>query len=712
MDETNSLNRRIFVIIGVVIAVMIAYGIVLMKAQVEMSEYYQTQAVKQTATSINVSAARGEIVDRYGREIVKNRLGYAVVFNRAELDKDTENEVIWRLCTLLTKNGETWNDTCQIIVDEYGKASYPPEEEQTSKIKSYISKMQTELMLQSYATAQNCYDTMIENYELQNLSPEVARTIMGVRLEMDLATFSSAYPYTFASDISRDTMQIIKENTALFKGVEINVVPIREYVDGTIAPHMIGNIGPIYAEEYESLKKSGYRMTDYVGKFGIEKTYESYLRGKDGKKKVQRDGDGNIIYEEYTTDATPGNTVVLTLDSDLQSLAQKSLGDCIQGIAKAGAATSTKYDGEDADAGALVVMNVQTFEVLALVTYPSYDLATYAEEYDDLLKNKGKPLYNRALNGVYAPGSTFKVAVALAGLETGTITTKSTYMCNRSYDRLKAEFPTLKLKCLGAHGNIDVTTALSKSCNIFFYNVGYDMGITKLNEYCRQLGLGSATGIGMGESTGCLAGREERLAKEEGWYLADTLTAAIGQNDNRFTPVQLCAYMATIANGGTRYEARLIKTIKSYDYTETVIADTSDNPKILNNLNVKAVNLGNVKKGLLSVTQEGTASAAFSNYGIRVGGKTGTADTTKTSTANAIFIAFAPYDTPEIAICVIGERCGHGSAMTGVARDIFDEYFFSAKTSGYSVQSEGQMVNEGDPPPKDKDKNKNEEEAA
>ncbi len=689
MEDEKKISRRIYIMISVILLIISVYSVVLMKLQVQQGEYYRTQAVKQTATSISVTAARGEIVDRYGRAIVQNRLGYAIVFNRAEMEVGTENEIIWRLCTLLTQQGEEWNDNTPLYVDEYGTASYPPEEEQTTKVKSYISNMQTELMLQSYATAQNCYDTMITDYELENVSPEVARIIMGVRLEMELASFSSAYPYTYASDISLETMQIIKENSSLFKGVEINVVPIREYADGTIAPHIIGNIGPIYAEEYEELKKSGYKMTDYVGKFGIEKNYESYLKGTDGVKKVQRDENGDIIYEEFTKDAVPGNTIVLTIDSELQKRAQKALEKCIKSIAKSGAATAKKYDGEDADSGAIVVMNVQTFEVLALVTYPSYDLTTYSEDYDDLLKEPGKPLYNRALNGTYAPGSTFKVATALAGLEEGIITTKTTFNCNRVFTH--SEY-NLKMKCLGAHGSINVTTALSKSCNIFFYNVGEQLGITKLNDYCRQLGFGSATGVGLGESTGTLAGREERESREEGWYYADTLQAAIGQSDNRFTPIQLCAYMATVANGGTRYEARIIKTIKSYDYTKTIVEDTSDNPKILNNLNVSEQNLANVKKGLLSVTQEGTASAAFSNYKMQVGGKTGTADTLKTVTANAIFIAFAPYNTPEIAICIIGEKCGHGSAMTGVAREIFNYYFYAEKTDGYENISDGQLI--------------------
>ena len=214
-----------------------------------------------------------------------------------------------------------------------------------------------------------------------------------------------------------------------------------------------------------------------------------------------------------------------------------------------------------------------------------------------------------------------------------------------------------------------------------------------MNDYCRQLGLGVATGVGLGESSGRLAGREDRESREENWYAADTLTAAIGQNDNKFTPLQLCAYMATIANGGTRYQARIIKTIKSYDMTETIIEDTCEDPIVLNELNVEKSIINIVKNGMLSVTQEGTASAVFENYIVKVGGKTGSVDTDKKRySSNGLFIAFAPFDDPEIAIAIIGEKVQYGSYMTQVARDILDEYFFSTKTNGYSIVTENQLV--------------------
>ena len=257
-----------------------------------------------------------------------------------------------------------------------------------------------------------------------------------------------------------------------------------------------------------------------------------------------------------------------------------------------------------------------------------------------------------------------------------------------------------RFDCDGVHGDVNVTKAISVSCNIFFYTVAQRVGIDNMNEYCRQLGLGSKTGVGFGEATGILAGQEERSKRNMLWFAGDTLQAAIGQSDNRFTPMQICAYLSTLANGGTRYSATLIKTIKSYDMAETVVPDVENNKTILAKLDASQTMMDIVKEGMRSVTEDGTASSTFENYQIRIGGKTGTADTSqsarkenKVESPNAVFIAFAPYDNPEIAVAVIGEKCGHGKVMAQVARDVFDEYFFSTKTAGYTVASEGGIVN-------------------
>ena len=697
MKENNKeYFRRFAIMMSIVLVIMVAFEIILMRQQFVNGEQYKSQAIKYTATSLSITAARGEIVDRYGRAIAQNRMGYSIMFNRAEMDREHWNDTIWKLTRIMEESGEEWIDNCPIVISPSGYAGY------MDGMESEIADMKAELNLQAYATAQNCLDTMYEEYELTNQSPEVARVIMGVRLNMELMEFSSSNPYTFAEDVSLETVEKVAENSELLKGVEIQVVPIREYTDGTIAPHLIGNTGPIFAEEYEELKAQGYSINATIGKFGIEKTYESYLKGTNGVRKVQRDDTGEIVYEEITRPATPGNTVVLTIDSKLQKVAQDSIGNLIHKISSTGGPKS----GIDADAGALVVMNVRTFEVLAAVTYPSFDLANYNAEYSAMLADKSAPLFNRVLNGTYAPGSTFKPAIALAGLQVGKddpehgIQSSQTFDCVDSTPKGRAgygeftldKYQDFTLYCLHEHGTCDVVDAIGVSCNIFFYATGYRLGITRMNDYCKQLGLGVATGIGMGESKGVLAGRENRESREMGWYEADTLTAAIGQNDNKFTPMQLCAYISTIANGGTRYEARIIKTVKTYDMEETVVEDTSENPVVYNELNVDTVMINIVKEGMRAVAEDGTAGEVLGDYKVPVGGKTGTADTTDEATANALFIAFAPYDEPEIGVAIVGERCGYGSSMAQVARDIFDYYFYSDKTAGYLVLEEGELV--------------------
>ncbi|MBQ1555220.1 MAG: hypothetical protein IIZ68_07160, partial [Clostridia bacterium] len=412
-----------------------------------------------------------------------------------------------------------------------------------------------------------------------------------------------------------------------------------------------------------------------------------------------------LCYTEYTREPKAGNTVVMTLDSDLQRAAQESIENLIKSQQAAGIVGS----GADANAGAVVAMNVNTFEVLAAATYPSFNLSTYLKDYNDLSKNGDNPLFNRAINGQYAPGSTFKPAMALCALQEYENNKNQDNPSEYGIDRneqihcngfLILEGNNKRFDCDGVHGDVNVTKAISVSCNIFFYTISQRVGIDNMNSYCKQLGLGSKTGVGFGEATGILAGREERTKRNMLWFDGDTLQAAIGQSDNRFTPMQICAYLSTLANGGTRYSATLIKTIKSYDMSETVVPDAENNKTVLAKLEASQTMMDIVKEGMKSVTEDGTASDTFENYQIKIGGKTGTADTSqsarkenKVESPNAVFIAFAPYENPEIAVAVIGEKCGHGKVMAQVARDIFDEYFFSTKTAGYTNVPDGGIVN-------------------
>lgn len=706
--DTKLVYKRCIVLVCLVFAVIMAYVIKLADFQLVNYRVYADSALSYTASSVKVTAARGEILDRYGRTIASNRMGYAIVLQASEfnrLENPKRNEIIYRLTRIIDENegrnedgSPKWEDSCPLVQDEQGRWTFTDNA-------SAVRKMESMLELQSYATAQNCFDEMASRYETEGLAPSVARMIMGVRLEMELYGFNSSTPFTFAKDISQQTMQIISENSEFFRGVTVEIVPIREYTEGTLAPHLIGLTGKIYAEEFENLRKKGYGYNDVVGKFGVEKEYEDQLRGQNGVKKVRHDDKGNVIYTEYTREPKAGNTVVMTLDSDLQRAAQESIENLIKSQQAAGIVGS----GADANAGAVVAMNVNTFEVLAAATYPSFNLSTYLKDYNDLSKNGDNPLFNRAINGQYAPGSTFKPAMALCALQEYENNKNQDNPSEYGIDRneqihcngfLILEGNNKRFDCDGVHGDVNVTKAISVSCNIFFYTISQRVGIDNMNSYCKQLGLGSKTGVGFGEATGILAGREERTKRNMLWFDGDTLQAAIGQSDNRFTPMQICAYLSTLANGGTRYSATLIKTIKSYDMSETVVPDAENNKTVLAKLEASQTMMDIVKEGMRSVTEDGTASDTFENYQIRIGGKTGTADTSqsarkenKVESPNAVFIAFAPYENPEIAVAVIGEKCGHGKVMAQVARDIFDEYFFSTKTAGYTNVPDGGIVN-------------------
>ncbi len=705
--ETKLIFKRCVTLVILVMLILGAYILKLMDFQIFNYTTYADSALSYTASSIKVTAARGEILDRYGRTIASNRMGYAIIFQASEFNKlknPERNEIIYRLTKIIDENegrnedgSPKWEDSCPLVVDEWGHVSFADDAD------SAIRKMEIMLELQTYATPQNCFDEMADRYETEGLAPNVARVIMGVRLEMELCGFNSSTPFTFAGDISQETMQVISENANFFRGVTVSIVPIREYTEGTLAPHLIGLTGKIYAEEFEKLRKKGYGYNDVVGKFGVEKEYEDTLRGTNGIKKVRHDENGNVIYSEYTREPKAGNTVVLTIDSDLQRAAQES----IENLVKAQQAAGIEGSGADANAGAVVVMNVNTFEVLAAATYPSFNLSTYLQDYSDLSKNPDNPLFNRALSGGYAPGSTFKPAMALAALQEYENTKDSGNPIGIDRNEqitcegymLLEEFGGQRFLCDGVHGQVNVTKAISVSCNIFFYTISQRIGISKMNDYCKQLGLGSKTGVGLGESVGILAGAEERASRNMNWFTGDTLQAAIGQSDNRFTPMQICTYMSTLANGGTRYSATLVKTIKSYDMSETVREDAETNKTMLAKLEASDTMMSIVKEGMRSVTEDGTASDTFENYQLKIGGKTGTADTNqsakhedKVESPNAVFIAFAPYDNPEIAVAVIGEKCGHGKVMAQVARDVFDAYFFSTKTSGYDVLPEGGIV--------------------
>ena len=646
--------------------VMCAFSVRLAELQVVNADYYKAQGDTSSVRTLTVSAARGEIVDRYGRVLVYNRDGFNIVFDAAALPNSKTNSIILKLIKLLKGTEIEWTDTLP-MEKELGYSFVA--DKQTD-----ISTLRTTLGLARYATAENCFDAMVERYSLEGLSPEEQRLIMGVRYAMESSDFSTANPFTFAEDVGDKLAQTVQEYYSDLPGVVIEKANFREYTDPTLAPYVLGYTGLMSATDWEKYKDTGeYRYSDKVGKAGIELAAEEYLKGVDGKFTVVQNADGTHASTETVREAVPGSTVQLTLDANLQKVAQEALKNGILRI------NSNPENTSPATSGAVVVTDVNTGEILASANYPSYSMVDYFEDYKSVETAEGQPLFDRALNGQYPPGSTFKPAVALIGLHLNKIGTYDTIRCTHTYDRFDDYKPT----CLGWHGSLNVTTALAKSCNFFFYELGYRIGITDLNKYCRQLGLGVSTQVELPSTTGILAGKEYSESVGGYWTQGNTVQAAIGQSDNAFSPLQLAMYTSTVANGGTRYNAHFIKSVYNYSMTEMQQDNFSYE---LSKVDISAESFEAVKGGMLQVTEDGTASATFSNYPIRVGGKTGTADAP--GKTNAMFVAFAPYTNPEIAVSIVIENGGHGSSVAPVAKEIFDAYFFNSDEPYSSAETD------------------------
>ncbi len=624
-----------------VIAILL-YSVRIYSLQVVNAEKYtdKNNGAASVRTAV-LKAPRGEILDCYGRQIAINRDGYNVVFNKAYV-KDNLNDVILTLVKLFESAGAEWKD--ELPMESTAPYGFK-EGESTDKL---ISKFE----LAHYATAENCFNAMVEKYKLEDYSSDEQRRIMGVRYSMDIADFSISYPYTFAEDISTELMRKISESGFLLSGVSVEVVPFREYTDTSLAVNLIGSVGPIFAEDWEEYKAKGYSYNDKVGKSGIEKWGEEYLRGTDGEITYFIDTEGKIISSEVTKEPIAGKTIMLTLDKKIQRSAQDSIEKTVKGL---------QSKGGTATAGAAVAVHIDSGKVICAANYPTYDSATIGEKYDSLVNDPSKPLTDRAFQGVYPIGSTIKPIVAVAALENGVYNQGETIRCVHKYTLFKDYQPS----CMGTHGSISLNYALAKSCNYFFFELGRRLGATKLTDYYKQFGLGVATGVEVNDAKGILL-----EPKSDGG--GDTLQIAIGQL-NAFTPLQLANYAATLANGGTHYKASLIDKIVSYDIS-TVYSEVK--PEVKNTVSISDATIAAVKEGMLSVTEDGTGRAALGDYPIKVGGKTGTAQVTGKAD-HSVFIAFAPFDNPEIAISVVLEHGSSGFSAGSIVRDILDAYFFA-----------------------------------
>jgi penicillin-binding protein 2 len=671
----------------IVIAVMAVYSLRLADWQLVNGASFLVTADKTSTARVSMTAARGEILDVNGNGLAVNKTGYAIVFERTYMTSGTENKTIAQLIALLSQRGEKWTDVLPITRGKNGKYEFiAGSEKEAAALKS-----KDFLNMNSYATADECMAELIKKYDIKGFSDAETRNIVSVRYNMTKSGFGISTPYTFAPDVSKDTVAIISENSQKLPGASGRVTTVREYPSGSLMPHIVGSMGAISKEEYDQLKDKGYAFNDRLGKSGVEQAFESTLRGTAGEKTVETTGKGALASEKVTTPPVSGKSVYLTIDSNIQKVLNTSLAQNIQATQANGRVLcaqnykgSSSRHGEDCVAGGAVVLRVKDFSVLAASTYPSYDLSQYLSDtnyYSTLIKDKAKPLINRAFNGAFTPGSSFKPVVASAALQENNISNNSIITCNHVYERFA---PSYAPTCLGTHGPITLATALQKSCNVFFFETGWRTGIDNIDLYAKRYGLGQKSGIELSETAGILAGPAERAASGGVWQGGDTIQAAIGQSDNLFSPLQLATYVATIANNGVRLKTHLVSKIT--DYTRGTTVSTAQST-VVDNVGVAQQNLDYVKRGMREVTQTGgTAAATFGGYGVAVAGKTGTAEVPPGSD-NEIFIGFAPYDKPEIAVAVVLEHGATGKFCNQVAKDAMDAYFY-----GKMVDANGNLV--------------------
>jgi len=687
--EGIRLNIRAGILAAVTVILSFVMAARLYDLQIVNGDSYYRQSEKKISRTVNVEANRGEILDRYGRKLVTNRLSYDISLDWTVMPSARRNEIILKVIEICEEKGIDYITTLPIALDG---DNYVFTGEADSTERKRFAKYLAALGWSGELTADEVIEKQREEYQVDpELDPEKALALCAVRYEVDLrsARIGLNIPsYVFCKDVDVDFIGIVKERD--LPGVSVDTVSVRSY-ETPYAAHILGRTGPIFEEEYPELRKKGYAMDDYVGKEGAEKAFEDWLRGINGKRYEEMNTSGKVTNVMFTEEPEPGGNCLLTLDIRLQEAAERALKTRIDEIRKLGEEGSS-LGSADVGGGAAVVLDVNTGEVLAMASYPSFNLASYSRDFNELSKDVLRPLYNRALMGAYEPGSTFKMVTAAAALETGVIDEKTKILDKGIYTYYAPSYTPaceIYLNSRGSHGSINVVDALRVSCNYFFYEAGRLTGIERLNEFARRFGLGEKTGIELeGEAAGILAGPENRKANDGIWFPADTIQAAIGQSDNLFTPLQLANYVATLVNGGNRYKTHILKSVKSYDYSQTLFDSKAE---VMGNAGLSQKTVDIIKKGMLAVSESGSAAAIFANYPIKVGSKTGTAQTGRGS-ANGIFVSFAPYDNPEIAVAVIVERAGKGSRIGVIARDIYDAYF-RINDSLEKVTPENELIN-------------------
>lgn len=690
-------SGRLFAFGVLVVTLIVLCVVTLYKLQIIEGAAYYEESQNNQASNQTVTAARGNILDRYGRVLVSNRECYNLKISDTRLFSDEvedPNAVILEMINMVEAAGETYIDDLPITKE-------PPFEytDMTALQRTLLTAYLDSKGLDEDTTAVELMSYFRTRYDIANsYNAEEMRKIASDRYALNVRYSINTNPYVFVEDASIDLISDLMG--VVGNVVEVETSYVREY-NTQYAAHILGYVQAMSEEDMEKYRpqdeNSGYDYDTKVGRDGVEYTFEDWLHGTNGTARVTRTASGTITSTVYTEDPVPGNHVYLTIDIQLQEAVERILETGIYELQLKRDEDNAKYtmEGkldevrEDIQGGAIVVVDVKTGEPLAIASYPTFDLSSIIEDYSDLLEAENDPLFNRALNGAYEPGSTFKPCTAIAGLTENIINTETQIECTGLFtkyaDQGYAPACWIYTQTDGqlTHGYDNVTEAIKDSCNVFFYTVADNLGIRKLMEYAKNFGLGESTGIELSETTGNMANPDNHLNYDvDSWVDGDTVQAGIGQSDSMFTPLQLAEYCAAIANGGTRHSAAILKSVRSYDYSRQLYQKETE---VLSTVDSADYNWAAVQRGMYLMANDITSSSstvyyALSNYSyngvsLPVAAKTGTSQLGEDKTNNAIFMCYAPFDDPEIAIAIVVERGQSGANLSKMARNVLDAYF-------------------------------------
>ena len=693
MERKAKFRTGVFLVL--ILCLLGLYTAQLFKLQ-EPAAAGEVQTVESDTLYTTVQAARGNILDRNGNVLVTNRASYNIqIINYVLFNSSDPNGSLLRLAELCSELGVDHVD--HLPVSRERPYTYTLEEQSESwqsRFRLFLAQygwdpdMSPQTLIREMKSAFGIPDSWTE---------EQARMVLGLRYELALRNIdgTSLESYILLSDVSTETLAAVMELS--IPGLTVQTTTVREY-NTTYAAHILGRVADMDPDEYQDIYQAlDYPMNAKVGKDGVERAFEEYLHGTDGQKVSTVSRDGEVLDEYWSTEPEAGDNVVLTIDIALQGAAEEALEDVILDLRENGLSSSSSDSqgrGMDAEGGALVAIEVKTGDVLACASYPTFNLSTYVEDFPTLSQDVYRPYYNRALTAPYAPGSTFKMVTAIAAIDSEGI--------GRFYeleDKGKyTYFDTYQPECLiytntgTTHGVINMMEALEVSCNYYFYEVGRRTGITAIDTVAKNLGLGEPTGIELYEDIGYRANAETKaqVYKNDpdlsGWYDADTIAAAIGQSENRFTPIQLACYTAALANGGSRYRATFLERIVSSDYQTLIL---QNEPERISDYHFSDEAMKCVEEGmrLAASGDRGTATAYLGDYDIAVCAKTGTAEHGSSGSANGVFVCYAPADDPQIAIAVYVEKGGQGGNLAKAAIAVMDEYFKTAQTDQLSGEN-------------------------